>query len=280
MKRKTFVLAFVLAFSASYLSYGAQDVPVLWDRETVLTFPDEIFKASQLDKTKYEMSVDGPNIRLRALSIDSPKCTLSVRYGEKGKLTYVADIFPSNTAPSHWKWDWSKQCLVEVNGHTSGDSSPLQKQEIREAMTISMTDSQIENLFNNLKQQYWDLGLQDDGVVVMVPQIVLHEKKTYIKIWIKNDTQTFLKFQKPTFENVSYTWKYLVWREKKVNPSEPFLCPDMEVGPTSSESFIFAFPTFITNGGMDVNLREDPKEGLREYKFNIPASVLLQASRQ
>lgn len=278
MKKKTFVIAFLLTFAAFSLGYGAQEIPVLWDRETVLTFPDEIFKASQLDKNKYEMSVDGPNIRLRALSIDSPKCTLSVRYGEKGKLTYVADIFPSNTAPSHWKWDWSKQRLVEVNGNTSGDSSLENKQEIREVG--SMTNSQIENLFNNLKQQYWDLGLQDDGVVVMVPQIVLHEKKTYIKIWIKNDTHTFLKLQKPIFENVSYTWKYLVWREKNVHPSEPFLCPSMEVGPASMESFIFAFPTFITNGGMDVYLREDPKEGLREYKFNIPASVLLKASRQ
>jgi hypothetical protein len=284
MNKQRFILTFLITFSILSWSFGAQKIPILRaKRETVLTFPEDVFNSSELEKSKYAMKVDGRNVRITALAAatDTSMSTLTIRYGEKGKLVYVADIYPSEDSASHWEWDWNRKCLAVKEESTSIDSFPNQRQEnISIASTTSMTNSEAENLFKNLKQQYWDLGIQDHGMVIMVPQIVLHGKETYIKIWIKNDTQTFLKLQKPLFEVVSYNWKYLVWREKKAKSSEFFLCPEMEIGPREELSFIFGLPTFITGGGIDVELREDPREGLREFKFNIPASVLTQAFRQ
>jgi hypothetical protein len=280
MNKRSFILSFLLIFAGFSLGFGSNDLAVLHDRETVLTFPETVFNASELNKKEYIMVTDGPNVRIRAISLDSPKSTLTIRYGENGKYTCVAVVFPSSDAIAHWKWDGSLQCFVEVKGIPITNASPRQEKEVLElATSSSLTDSQIEDILNKLGQQYWDLGHMEDGVVVMVPQIILHEKKTYIKIWIKNDTHTFLKLQKPLFEKVSYTWKYLVWRERKADALISSPCPEMEIAPNSRASFIFGLPTFITNGGIDVTLSEDSTQGLRKYEFNIPVSVILKAHR-
>lgn len=255
-------------------SYGAKQVTVLMERSTVLTFPATIVDAD-LDSAYYALSIVGTNLLVKPKSPDAPMRTLLVRFG-KDSATFVADISPSIDAPSHWQW---KDLVASTNASLNSAGEPKQVSD-GNSPPSQKSDTQAGKLFENLRQQYWNLGVQEGGVVILVPQIVLHGKETYIKIWIKNDTQTFLKLQTPSFENISHTWKYWIWRSKNSQPSALTVCPDMEVLPKSQKSFIFAFPTFVTEGGIDIYLREDPSEGLRNFKFNIPANVLLQAHRQ
>jgi hypothetical protein len=271
---KKYILTLIALFMFAP-SYGAKQVTVLMERSTVLTFPGTIVDA-ELDAAYYAFSIVGANLLVKPKSADAPMRTLLVRYG-KDSATFVADISPSIDAPSHWQW---KDLVATTNASLNSAGEPKQVVSDGNPPASQKSDTQAEKLFENLRQQYWDLGCMEDGVVVMAPQIILHEKKTYIKIWIKNDTQTFLKLQAPSFENISYTWKYWIWRSKNSQPSVLTVCPDIEVFPKSQKSFIFAFPTFVTNGGIDIYLREDPSEGLRNFQFNIPAKVLLQAYRQ
>jgi hypothetical protein len=75
------------------------ETPVLFERETVLTFPEPVFKIRALNKKYYECAIDGSNVMIRAIALDSPKATLIIRYGEKGEHTCVVVVSPSDKAP-------------------------------------------------------------------------------------------------------------------------------------------------------------------------------------
>jgi hypothetical protein len=267
MRNKFFISA-LLTIAGFSSSLGAKKVSILADRSTVLTFPAAILDVD-VDATYYAVSIKGASLLIRPKVPNAPTRTLLVRYGkDSSAISYVADISTSLDAPSHWQW----QDLIQT--------PEAQQTREKEQVITTQATSESESLFENLGQQYWHLGAKKGGITVLVPQIILHEKETYVKIWIKNDTQTFLKLQAPAFENVSYTWKYLVWRSKTTHPASCTLSPEIQVDPKSCQSFIFAFPTFVTSGGIDVYLREDASEGLRDFKFNIPADILLQAARK
>ena len=72
-------------------------------------------------------------------------------------------------------------------------------------------------------------------------------------------------------------WRFIKRGQKEAHAT---IAPEsVEIGANQGKYFIFAIPTYTSNGGLEIFFGESEK-GEREFSIAIPMKVLLQAKRK
>lgn len=241
-------------------------------KPAVLSFSEEIIDFS-IGNRDYAIQMKGNNLLIVANGAKALPTTLFVRYG-KDKNVFVAEIFPDDKAPIH-------QVIEDSTPHASmrgGDANNREK----DMMTLeeAKKEKQLAIFSSHEKQEYFNYGIEKNGVKVLVVNITHHQENSYFRIFVKNNTSIPLNIGNVSFEYISYQRKYLIFRSKKSKIVTATLAPEsVEIGANQGKYFIFAIPTYTSNGGLNIFFGESEK-GEREYAIEISMKVLLQAKRK
>ncbi len=251
-----------MCFMATSLA-ETERVGIKVSKPSVLSFSGEIVDVD-LGNQDYSAKIKGKNLLICARKKDSYPTTLFVRYGDD-KDSYVAEIYPDDNAPLQ-RFIGGHQ---PITGNPNKDWAPQQQ------------DVKPDNIFSpNEEQEYYNYGVNKDNVKVVLTNIAHKGDSTYLRIFIKNNTTISLTISSFSFEYITYLRKFIFFKSKKTKVVTPIAAPSsLELGPNDANYFVFAIPTYTSNGGLEVFLGESDK-GEREFKISIPNRVLLKDKRK
>jgi hypothetical protein len=255
MHKKTwFSLFFLIAVATSH----AQDnkIGISHNKISTLVFDEEIVDV-ELGNQEYHVKVKGRYLLLRAKSPNINFTSLFVRYGKKKNHYYVTEIFPDNNAPL--KYLIQKDC----------DSDVAKKR----------TEPEKEPFFSDNEQEYFDIGVIQNGVQVILNKILHTDNATGIQLFIRNTSSVDLFLEQYTFEYVTILSKGFFTVKKKHKLVEPMTEPSScRVSARGDGYMEFSIPTYVSEGGLEVFLGESAGE--RGFRFLIPSKVLLKAKKK
>jgi len=177
---------------------------------------------------------------------------------------------------------------VQLYNHNATASYPHKRRTTSEAknrekeMTFEEEQKakQLAIFAPHEKQEYFNYGIENDGIKVIVANIAHYQDNSYFRVFVKNNTSIPLNLGNISFEYISYQRKYLIFRSKKSKIVTATLAPEtVDIGANEGKYFIFAIPTYTSNGGLEIFFGESDK-GEREFSIAIPMKVLLKAKRK
>jgi hypothetical protein len=259
MNKIAITLLFSFLLSAIKAETAQIGVPVT--KPTVFSFEEEIIDID-LGNKDYHVKLRGKSLLIFAKNKEAKPTTLFVLYG-KNKDTYVAEIYPDNNAPL--------QRFIKAQVHES--ATVLQQQLVEKRV--------LKNVFSpSEKQEYFSYGAREQGVKVVLTNVVHQGDITYLRFFLENNTTTNLKLSHFGFEYLTYLRKFLFFKSTKSKVMEQIgSLPAIELAPSSSQYFVVALPSYTSNGGLEVFLGESG-QGEREFKIHIPTKILLKAKRR
>lgn len=246
---------FFLLFLGSIARLHAQDnrLGILYSRISTLAFEEDIVDI-EIGNQEYHVKVKGRCILLRAKHKQAQPTSIFVRYGKKMRY-YVAEIFPNDNVPL-----------------TYNIAEDIGKQEVK-------TKEEKLPTFTKDNQKYFTLGVIKNGIRVILTNIYHVNNTTNVQLYIDNASSIDLCLSHWTFEYVTTLRKFLFFKKKKVKLAEPVYFPDsIKVPAFSGDYVVFAIPTYVSEGRLEIFLGED--YGEREFRFVIPNKVLLKAQRR
>ena len=241
-------------------------------KPSVLSFSEDIIDFS-IGNRDYAIQMKGKNLLIVANGAKALPTTLFVRYG-KDKNVFVAEISPDDNAPIH-------QVIEDSTPHTNMRGVDANNRE-KDMMTLEEEKkaNQLAIFSPHEKQEYFNYGIEKNGVKVIVANITHHQENSYFRIFVKNNTSIPLNIGNVSFEYISYQRKYIIFRSRKSKIVTATIAPEsVEIGANQGKYFIFAIPTYTSNGGLNIFFGESDK-GEREFSIAIPMKVLLQAKRK
>ena len=263
---------YVVGVCSSTYARNIEYLGITISKPSVLSFNEDIIDYS-IGNKDYSIQVKGNNLLIVANGAKELPTTLFVRYG-KDKKAFVAEISPDDNAPIH-------QFIEDSTPHASMRSTDSNNRE-KDLMTLEEEKkTKQQTLFSpQEKLEYFNYGIEKNGVKVIVANIAHYQDNSYFRIFVKNNTSIPLNIGNVSFEYISYQRKYLIFRSKKSKLVTTTLAPEVvEIGPNEGKYFMFAIPTYTSNGGLNIFFGESDK-GEREFSIAIPMKVLLQARRK
>jgi hypothetical protein len=230
-------------------------------KPAVLKFEGKIERAVTGNRD-YQLDIDDESLLIFAKGEKSQPTTLFVRYGEE-RATYVAEIYPDDGAPTHLSIETTDNLEKEA---AERDVFPP-----------------------NIKQEYRDYGDRKDGVTVILTNVLHKGSDVYLRFFIDNTTTTQLKLSNFSFDYITFLRSFFFLKDKKKKPVNATIHPSrknpsnkkvIELAAGKSNYFVFSIPYYCTNGGLDVYLGEADAKGERDFEFNVPNKILLQARRE
>lgn len=252
VKRALLILTPLFGLPAAH---AHQDrIGVLYDKISTIVFDEEILDV-ELGSQAYHVKVKGRYLLIRAKNKDIPPTSLFVRYGKKKQHYYVAEIIPDQKAPLQYS--------IQAENKKKEDD----------------TDKKVSATFTDTTQEYFDIGVIQHGVKVILNKILHTEGSTSIQLFIENTSSIELSLKQWTFEYVTVLSKGFFRKKKKRKLVEPMMEPSNIIVPAKSNKYIeFSIPTYTSTEGLEVSLEES--NGERGFKFLIPNKVLLKAKRK
>ena len=229
----------------------------------VLSFDEDILDV-ELGSEDYEIDLKGEHIILiSAKKKDAQPTTLFVRYAS-GRGFYFSEIYPDAKAPLQ---RFIKHKIVEP-------SSKAQHAQGKKAENVDI-------FIGEASQEYMTFGEIHGGIKVILTNIIHQGEATYLRFSVGNNTTTNLKLSHFTFEYLTYLRKFLLFKSTKTKLVNPLLSPiSIELKPGEVNYFVFAIPSYISNGGLKIFLGESAGKGEREFKIHVPTKILLKAKRK
>jgi hypothetical protein len=267
------LLCFIYVVGVCSSTY-AKDIKYLGitvSKPTVLSFSEDIIDFS-IGNRDYSIQMKGNNLLIVADGVKALPTTLFVRYG-KDKNVFVAEISPDDNAPIH-------QVIEDNTTHTGMKGGKSNNSEKEMTLEEEKKAQQLTIFSPHEKQEYFNYGIEKNGVKVLVVNIMHHQENSYFRIFVKNNTSIPLNIGNVSFEYISYQRKYIIFRSRKSKIVTATIAPEsVEIGANQGKYFIFAIPTYTSNGGLEIFFGESEK-GEREFSIAIPMKVLLQAKRK
>ena len=185
----------LLLFLSSFSQVAASEdrLGVLYSKFTTLIFPAAILDV-EIGSGAYYTKVKGKYLLLRAKHKKVAPTSLFVRYG-KQRQCYVVELFPDPKAPlKHY---------IAADNPELPDTNPPQA-------------SPVDTLFaDHQQQEYYTLGTKQQGVEVILTNILHADQVTYLRFFIKNTATVpcsvnYYSFEYITFLNNFFFFKNLV----------------------------------------------------------------------
>ena len=265
-------LLYVVGVCSSTYARDIEYLGITISKPSVLSFSEDIIDFS-IGNKDYSIQVKGNNLLIVANGSKALPTTLFVRYG-KDKNVFVAEIKPDDNASIH-------QVIEDNTPHASMKGADANNRE-KDIMKLEEEKKakQPAIFSSHEKQEYFNYGIEKDGVKVIVVNITHHQENSYFRIFVKNNTSIPLNIGNVSFEYISYQRKYLIFRSRKSKIVTATLGPaSVEIGANTGKYFMFAIPTYTSNGGLGIFFGESEK-GEREFSIAIPMKGLLNAKRK
>ena len=214
-----------------------------------LEFPEEIVDL-EIGSAEYVPKAKGRYLLLKARHKKVAPTSLLVRYGEE-KQGYIAELAIDEKAP-----------MLVLIENTS--KSPERAQE-----------NPPEVVFDQ-DQDYYTIGLQKQGLSLIVTNILHQGSTTYLRIFIDNQNAIPCKLSQPSFEYITYLSRFLLFTKEQHKMVTPLQAPQQIALPANRGAyFVFAIPAYASADELLVAL--STKEGGKNYPIYIPSRVLLKA---
>ena len=253
MVNKT-LLILILVLVSSVAHANQDKVGVLYDKITTLVFDEEILDV-ELGSQAYHVKVKGRYLLLRAKNKEVAPTSLFVRYRKKTQHYYVAEILPDVKAPLQY----AIQAMTEKKR--------------------AKPDQEMSSLFKDTNQEYFDIGVIQHGVKVILNKILHVADSTYIQVFVENTASIDLCLEQWTFEYITVLNRGIFKKKRKRKLAEPIIAPNSIMIPAKSAQYVvFSIPTYMSTEGLEVSLEEN--NGERRFKFLIPNKVLLKAKKK
>ena len=254
-KKLLLVLGCLVSVSKAAVIEGR--IGVFYNKFTTLIFPEDIVDV-EAGSSEYHVKVKGKYLLLRAKHKKVAPTSLFVRYGKR-KQCYVVEIFPDQQGPlQHY--------IVE-----KVSSKEREKQE--------SNANPIDSIFSNDEQEYFTLGIRENGVEIILTNILHVDQVTYLKFFIKNKASIPYSVAHYSFEYVTFLGGFFFFKKQKKKQVDAILLPPLIHLPAKCGTyFIFAIPGYASEGGLEVLFGEN--DGERVLKLFIPSTILLNAKRK
>ncbi|MHB9147733.1 MAG: hypothetical protein ACYC2U_04865 [Candidatus Amoebophilus sp.] len=261
--RKVFICTLLSVVLSSQTTVKTERLGVPVAKTGVLSFDEDILDV-ELGNEDYEIDLKGENIILiSAKKKDAQPTTLFVRYAS-GKGFYFSEIYPDAKAP-----------LQRFIKHKVLPSSA------KEVHAQGNRAQNVDIFIGEPSQEYMTFGEIHGGIKVILTNIIHQGEATYLRFSVENNTTTNLKLSHFTFEYLTYLRKFLLFKNTKTKLVNPLLAPtSIELKPRDVNYFVFAIPSYISNGGLKIFLGESAGKGEREFKIHVPTKILLKAKRK
>ena len=215
-----------------------------------LEFPAEIVDL-EVGSADYASKAKGKYLLLKARHKKVAPTSLLVRYGED-KQGYIAALALDEQAPM--------LVLIEESRQRPARAPEKQQQEV---------------VFDQ-DQDYYTIGLQKQGLSLIVTNILHQGSTTYLRIFIDNQNPIPCKLSPPSFEYITYLRRFLFFTKEQRKMVTPWQAPQQIALPAHSGAyFVFAIPAYASADALLVAL--GAQEGGKNYSIYIPSKVLLQA---
>ena len=256
MRKKALSLLF---FLLSVASVHGQDnrIGVLSSKISTLVFKEDILD-TEVGSPDYFVKAKGRYLLIRAKHNRVRPTSLFVRYG-KYKDHYIAELFPDEKAPLKY--------YIGTDTNTS---------------KTSIVDKEVAIFsLQNAKQAYYTIGVKQNGLKIILTDIIHTDNATHLQLFIDNHSSINLCLSHWTFEYVTILKKFFFSKKqhKKRKLVAPIASPaPIDVPATCGKYITFAIPTHVSKGGLEICLGEH--EGERSFRFVIPSKVLLKAKKR
>ena len=214
-----------------------------------LEFPAEIVDL-EVGSPEYVPKAKGKYLLLKARHKKVAPTSLLVRYGEE-KQGYIAALALDEQAPM----------LVLIEESRQRPAGAQEKPP--------------EVVFNQ-DQDYYTIGLQKQGLSLIVTNILHQGSTTYLRIFIDNQTSLPCNLSPPSFEYITYLRRFLFFTKEQRKMVTPWQGPQQIALPANRGAyFLLAIPAYASADALLVAL--GAQEGGKNYPIYIPSKVLLQA---
>ena len=214
-----------------------------------LEFPAEIVDL-EVGSPEYVPKAKGKYLLLKARHKKVAPTSLLVRYGEE-KQGYIATLSLDEQAPM----------LVLIEESRQRPAGAQEKPP--------------EVVFNQ-DQDYYTIGLQKQGLSLIVTNILHQGSTTYLRIFIDNQTSLPCNLSPPSFEYITYLRRFLFFTKEQRKMVTPWQGPQQIALPANRGAyFLLAIPAYASADALLVAL--GAQEGGKNYPIYIPSKVLLQA---
>ena len=215
-----------------------------------LEFPAEIIDL-EVGSPEYVPKAKGKYLLLKARHKKVAPTSLLVRYGED-KQGYIAALALDEQAPM--------LVLIEDTRQRPAGAPEKQQQEI---------------VFDQ-DQDYYTIGLQKQGLSLILTNILHQGSTTYLRIFIDNQNPIPCKLSPPSFEYITYLSHFLFFTKEQRKMVTPLQAPQQIALPANRGAyFLLAIPAYASADALLVDL--SAQEGGKNYPIYIPSKVLLQA---
>lgn len=217
-----------------------------------LEFPAEIVDL-EVGSPEYVPKAKGKYLLLKARHKKVAPTSLLVRYGEE-KQGYIAELALDEQAPM----------LVLIEATRKRPAGAPEKQQKPQEVVFDQD------------QDYYTIGLQKQGLSLIVTNILHQGSTTYLRIFIDNQNAIPCKLSQPSFEYITYLSRFLFFTKEQRKIVTPWQAPQQIALPAHSGAyFVFAIPAYASADALLVAL--GAQEGGKNYPIYIPSKVLLQA---
>ena len=214
-----------------------------------LEFPAEIVDL-EVGSPEYIPKAKGKYLLLKARHKKVAPTSLLVRYGEE-KQGYIATLALDEQAPMLVLTEESRQ-------------RPAGAQE-----------KPPEVVFDQ-DQDYYTLGLEKQGLSLILTNILHQGSTTYLRIFIDNQTSLPCNLSQPSFEYITYLRRFLFFTKEQRKMVTPWQAPQQIALPANRGAyFLLAIPAYASADALLVAL--GTQEGGKNYPIYIPSKVLLKA---
>lgn len=142
-----------------------------------------------------------------------------------------------------------------------------------------MKTEQGGGLFTDTDQEYFDIGIIQHGVKVVLNKILCTKDSTCMQVFVENASSVDLCLAQWTFEYLIVLSKGVLKRKSKRKMVAPIVAPTSITVPAKRVKYVvFSVPTCTGTEGMEVCLEES--DGGRRFVFLIPNKVLLRAKKR
>ena len=213
---------------------------------TTVAFPEDVADLS-LGSSSYAAHIKGRYLLIKAKSRQVSATSLFLRYGPE-KEGYTAVVYFNKRAP----------LLVEVG----------------KALSVDMPEKESTVLFSTV-QDYYSLGLKQQGLRIMVTHLLHQGEKTYVRLYVGNRRSIPCHLSSPSFEYLSrkrYLWFFSKHKGRVVELLEG--PSDLSLPARSGGYFLFVLAA-SSSDGLRISLRDN--SGGPSYQFTIPGQVLRKA---
>ena len=215
-----------------------------------LEFPAEIVDL-EVGSPEYVPKAKGKYLLLKARHKKVAPTSLLVRYGEE-KQGYIAALALDEQAPM--------LVLIEDTRNSPAGAPEKQPQEV---------------VFDQ-DQDYYTIGLKQQGLSLIVTNILHQGSTTYLRIFIDNQNAIPCKLSPPSFEYITYLSRFLFFTKEQRKMVTPWQAPQQIALPANRGAyFLLAIPAYASADALLVAL--GTQEGGKNYPIYIPSKVLLQA---